>query len=254
LASEDARIIKKEKDVAHDFSKFLHSFLEVFSDYRRRPLFIAGESYAGFYIPWISQHLLELQHSEDTANRAFIESVNLQGVAIGNGAIDYAIQEPSYAEYAYYHGLLIPLQAKERLEEERDRCVDAFQERGYRHAVTVGDYDSCDLMGKTLAASGHPNEYNVETFHSYGDLLFGNSTFMRFFNDPVIQTWLHVRGGSERKALPGLNFPVAEGEGIEEEQVFVPAGWEACNDRISEDMKGDHPTSSVPAIRFVGGV
>lgn len=83
---------------------------------------------------------------------------------------------------------------------------------------------------------------------------------MRFFNDPGIQTWLHVRGGG-KKPLPGLNFPVAsdEGqvitargqEGQEEEQVFVPAGWQACNDQINVDMQGDHPTSSVPAIRFV---
>lgn len=102
-----------------------------------------------------------------------------------------------------------------------------------------------------MAASGHPNEYNVETYHSYGELLFGDSTFMRFFNDPGIQKWLHVRGGSVGSPLPGLNFHIAEDEGILEEQVFVPAGWQACSDRISEDMKNDHPTSSVPAIRFV---
>ena len=113
---------------------------------------------------------------------------------------------------------------------------------------------------QTLAASGHPHEYHVETFHSYGALLFGNSTFMRFFNDPAIQTWLHVRGGTEGRPLPGLNFPVEEGEGEGEgegqlgpagQRSFVPAGWQACNEQIDVDMRGDHPTSSVPAIRFV---
>jgi hypothetical protein len=74
---------------------------------------------------------------------------------------------------------------------------------------------------------------------------------MKFFNDPGIQTWLHVRGGSRHKPLPGLNFPVEEDEGRLTEQVFVPAGWQACNGQIDEDMRGDHPTSSVPAIRFV---
>ena len=71
-------------------------------------------------------------------------------LAIGNGAIDYAIQEPSYAEYAYYHGL-IPLQARQRLEQEWSRYLDALQGGGGSgpgHAVTVWDFDKCDLMGK----------------------------------------------------------------------------------------------------------
>ena len=147
LASQNARKIKKEKQVAHDFSKFLQSMMEVFPEYQDIPLFIAGESYAGFYIPWISQHILQLQHSQSEQDRAALASVDLRGVAIGNGAIDYAIQEPSYAEYAYYHGL-IPLTAKERLEEEWNRCMDSFQGEGSEHILTVGDFDKCDLMGK----------------------------------------------------------------------------------------------------------
>ena len=147
LAATDSRPIKKEKDVARDFGKFLKSFMEVFPDYQQKPLFISGESYAGFYIPWIAEHLLQLKQSDNEADRASVVNINLQGVAIGNGAIDYAIQEPSYAEYAYYHGL-IPLESRERLEEEWARCVDSFQDRSSNRAVTVGDYDECDLMGK----------------------------------------------------------------------------------------------------------
>lgn len=108
------------------------------------------------------------------------------------------------------------------------------------------------MRRKTLAASGHPNEYNVETINSYDALLFGDSTFMRFFNDPAVQTWLHVRGGDSGRPLPGLNFAVQSDEGgLSEEQVFVPAAWKACNEQVDVDMSGDHPTSSVPAIRYV---
>lgn len=148
LASQEARTIKKEKQVSQDFALFLHSLMEIFPEYHNRPLFIAGESYAGFYIPWIAQHILRLKHSKNEEDRAAMATVDLQGVAIGNGAIDYAIQEPSYAEYAYYHGL-IPLQTKERLEEEWARCMDSFQEGGStKYFLTVGDFDKCDLMGK----------------------------------------------------------------------------------------------------------
>jgi carboxypeptidase C (cathepsin A) len=152
LASESGRTIKKEKQVAQDFAKFLQSMMEVFPEYQNNPLFIAGESYAGFYVPWISQHILQLKHSKNEEERASMARVELQGVAIGNGAIDYAIQEPSYAEYAYYHGL-IPLGAKDRLEEEWGRCMDSFQQDRSKHFLTVGDFDKCDLMGKVSATS-----------------------------------------------------------------------------------------------------
>ena len=153
LASEDAKTIKNEGDIAKDFIKFMQSFMEVFPEYQKLPLFLAGESYAGFYVPWISQHILKLKHSTEIHDREAIAKINLQGAAIGNGAIDYTIQEPSYAEYAYYHGL-IPLEAKERLELEWNRCIDSFQSDGKRY-VTVGDFDKCDLMGKVcLAVNG----------------------------------------------------------------------------------------------------
>ena len=86
---------------------------------------------------------------------------------------------------------------------------------------------------------------------------------MRFFNDPGVRAWVHGRGGRREAPLPGLNFPVeaggggltqqgqGQGQGQGQEQVFVPAGWQACNDQIDMDMRGDHPTSSVPALRFV---
>ena len=70
----------------------------------------------------------------------------------------------------------------------------------------------------------------------------------------MVQKWLHTRGGGgkSKEPLPGLNFVVEEDEGtLSEEQVFVPSAWEACNEQIDLDMKRDHPTSSVPAIRFV---
>jgi hypothetical protein len=52
-----------------------------------------------------------------------IDHLNLQGAAIGNGVLDYLFQEPSYAEYAYSHGL-IPLAAKKKFDAEWIECLD----------------------------------------------------------------------------------------------------------------------------------
>lgn len=50
------------------------------------------------------------------------DGINLVGAAIGNGVMDYLRQEPSYAEYAYAHGL-IPLAAKKRFDRDWELCV-----------------------------------------------------------------------------------------------------------------------------------
>lgn len=105
-------------------------------------LFITGESYAGAYIPWMAEHIVEEQllplinstliddfyysvsEPEEQRHMRCVaqDDINLVGIAIGNGVIDYMHQEPSYAEYAYTHGL-IPLGAKRQLDYEFQRCL-----------------------------------------------------------------------------------------------------------------------------------
>ena len=90
------------------------------SEFRGVQLTISGESWAGKYIPIIAEYVVkqqQQQHQQQQQQQQHQQQqqqqhqwINLYGVAIGNGAID-PIQEASYAEYAYSHGL-IPLEAK----------------------------------------------------------------------------------------------------------------------------------------------
>lgn len=59
-------------------------------------------------------------------NFCIVDNINLVGAAIGNGVLDFLFQEPSYAEYAYYHGL-IPLAAKERFDQEWVQCLQSVR-------------------------------------------------------------------------------------------------------------------------------
>jgi hypothetical protein len=58
-----------------------------------------------------------------TTNMTCTDGINLVGAAIGNGEMDYVIQEQSYTEYAYAHGL-IPLGAKRKIDRELEECMD----------------------------------------------------------------------------------------------------------------------------------
>lgn len=156
------------------------------------------------------------------------------GAAIGNGVLDYLHQEPSYAEYAFTHGL-IPRQAKDYFDMLWTRCLDDLQ--ASNRPLTRGSFNKCNLMGKVLVAAGSPNEYDTSTFVNYDRITQPGGAFDMFFQDEEIQKALHVRGWD----IPGLNF-VPEGmanvsvpageEGQEGIFYYPPQGWHVCNDHI----------------------
>ena len=74
------------------FYEFMVKFLELqdFKKFKGHPLYLTGESYAGHYIPQIGNKLY-LSGNQD---------INLKGVAIGDGFINYGLQFPQYVNFA----------------------------------------------------------------------------------------------------------------------------------------------------------
>ena len=74
----------------------LKHFFTKFPQYSNRPFFITGESYAGVYIPTLAQRVIR------------DSSINLIGLAIGNGILDFKINSETILSYANFHGILGP--------------------------------------------------------------------------------------------------------------------------------------------------
>ncbi|RKP27726.1 Alpha/Beta hydrolase protein [Syncephalis pseudoplumigaleata] len=62
---------------------FLGKFFKVFPEYEQSEVYLAGESYAGVYIPYIARELVDASERPGTDFR-----VNLAGLAFGNGWVD----------------------------------------------------------------------------------------------------------------------------------------------------------------------
>uniref|UniRef100_A0A8C4N9I5 Carboxypeptidase n=1 Tax=Equus asinus asinus TaxID=83772 RepID=A0A8C4N9I5_EQUAS len=86
----------KTNDTEVSLSNFeaLQDFFRLFPEYKNNELFLTGESYAGIYIPTLA--VLVMQDP----------SMNLQGLAVGNGLSSYEQNDNSLVYFAYYHGLL----------------------------------------------------------------------------------------------------------------------------------------------------
>lgn len=87
--------------VRHDFMTFLEKYFEVFPDDMHKEITLAGESYAGQYIPYIALGILERNKRVNEE-----EKYNLKGLLIGNGWISPNVQSLSYLPYAVQAGMI----------------------------------------------------------------------------------------------------------------------------------------------------
>ncbi|CAI9535785.1 unnamed protein product [Staurois parvus] len=92
--SDDKRYQTNDTQTARDNHMALKDFFHHFPEFSGNDFYIAGESYGGFYVPYLAVEL-----SND-------DSINLKGIAIGNGLTSYRMNHDSLMYFVYYHGLI----------------------------------------------------------------------------------------------------------------------------------------------------
>src|SRR5437879_3693250 len=91
--------LKTDDDqTAEDHYRALLLFFQHFPKFSRNTFYITGESYAGFYVPLLALKILNSNTS----------TINLKGLATGNGLTDYDIVYNAIVEYTYSHGFIEP--------------------------------------------------------------------------------------------------------------------------------------------------
>ncbi|KAI8027657.1 Serine carboxypeptidase-like 40 [Camellia lanceoleosa] len=89
-----------DKRTASDNYVFLLNWLERFPEYKTRDLYIAGESYAGHYVPQLAHSIL---HYSKGPNNTF---TNLKGIIIGNALINDETDTKGMFDYFASHALI----------------------------------------------------------------------------------------------------------------------------------------------------
>ncbi|KAK0671752.1 putative carboxypeptidase KEX1 precursor [Cercophora samala] len=99
----DTNAFVRELDVMADqFVTFLEKWFKLFPEYEHDDIFIAGESYAGQYIPYIAKAILERNKKGGESSYKW----NLAGLLIGNGWISPPEQYEAYLQFAYEKGIV----------------------------------------------------------------------------------------------------------------------------------------------------
>lgn len=92
--SDDKNYQIGDSETAKNNYMALKDFFQLYPEFTKNDFYITGESYGGFYVP-----SLALEVTKDS-------SINLKGLAMGNGITDYTLNYNSLLYFSYYHGLL----------------------------------------------------------------------------------------------------------------------------------------------------
>jgi carboxypeptidase C (cathepsin A) len=140
---------------------------------RRSPLFLAGESYGGTYMPLLAQRLLDTH-----------APVDLGGVVIVDGWVAPEIQVGSTAQYAVTHGL-IDQATKRALDRVYARCRQQLRRlgtgslRAQRTCFSIQDRIAT-ISGRWLGNVAQPADIDYTPIETY-------------LNRPDVRTAIHAR-------------------------------------------------------------
>ncbi|TMW65998.1 hypothetical protein Poli38472_003763 [Pythium oligandrum] len=137
--------------VADRLHQFLGKFFAKYPELQGRDFYITGESYAGIYIPYLVNLLVERP----------IEGVSLKGFAIGNPLTDNEIDGNAYFDYYYSHALISRQQYHSALE----ACTNEIAQCMFTPVNCTEKCEQAVAAGYAAAAHDKFNPYFI-----YGDV------------------------------------------------------------------------------------
>eukprot|EP00884_Botryococcus_braunii_P019093 jgi/Botrbrau1/5868/Bobra.0366s0047.1 len=198
-----ATIPEDEDHIATDLYAAILSFFREYKAYRKRPLFIMGESYAGKYVPSLGHYILQqmeehgqlsvttkrgpLQHRRsipERGRRLGPPNFFLKGLAIGNGLTDPASQCLRHADTAYYMGIIDDRQRLEALQRQLEVASLIFAGLWQ----TAWERRS-DLLAFIKASGGLGTTLNYRRIGDYDD----SNLVEKYLNKPSVQEALGAR-------------------------------------------------------------
>ncbi|CAN6443975.1 unnamed protein product [Victoria cruziana] len=182
-----------DQHTALDNYAFLVNWLERFPEYKERDFYIAGESYAGHYVPQLAYTILQNNKwSERTI------TINLKGVTIGNGVLNDLTDDKGMYDYFWTHALI------------SDEIIDAIHKTCYP-SLTTQQYDECNNAQSAawnliealdvyniyapLCDVNSTNKYSLTNFDPCTDLYVE-----KYLNLPEVQEAFHAN-------VTGINWP-----------------------------------------------
>ncbi|KAJ8663593.1 hypothetical protein O0I10_000838 [Lichtheimia ornata] len=215
---DDKGYAKNMVEVMDQFVTFIDKLFEVFPEYKEKEMYLAGESYAGTYVPYFASRMLELNRNGDKKYR-------LQGIAIGNGWISPQHQYDAYIDFAYEKGL-VPEEHKPTIDVVHRNCKKLLQ---YSNTIKV---DECEMvLEKIVDATIYEQDgskYCINMYDSRLTSLVDDGCGMAWPVD-IADVTNYMRTSEVMSAVHVEKFK---------------GGWTECGSKVGSSLNGDKSISS----------
>lgn len=206
---------------AEDAYRFLQRWYNRFPQYKYRDFYIAGESYAGHYVPQLSQVIYRRN------NRIANPVMNFKGFMVGNAVTDDYYDFIGTFEYWWTHGLISDSTYKSL----NDSC---------RHESSTHLSAACNwALNVANSEFGNIDPYSIYTHpcNTTGEMrrnLRGHYPWMKRAYDPC----------TERYSKEYFNLPEVQ-KALHANKTKIPYAWDTCSNIVG-DKWADSPISMLP--------
>ncbi|KAG8963023.1 hypothetical protein FRC03_003519 [Tulasnella sp. 419] len=152
------------EDAAVDVYAFISIFLDTFSSFRERPLHLAGESYAGRYLPVFASYIVD-QNAKAIALGE--KPIQLESILIGNGATNYMTLVESWYTQQCTSATVPPVQSISscvRMKIALPRCLKMLRNECRDRNDALGCRNAAEFCSQELSVPYHAtgrNPYDI---------------------------------------------------------------------------------------------
>ena len=198
FTNSDAGYARSEADVARDMYNALTQFFTIYHPYQKNDFYLTGESYAGKYVPAVSQKIIAGNAAGGHTH------INFKGMAIGDGWTDPESMYPAYPALIQQFSMFDSAQA-DYARNVIDKIVAAIRAGNYMEAFTLDD----SFMGGDLFK--YPTWFFNQTgTNNYFNILHTESSPEENYFAPVLVS------DAVRRAIHVGNMPYGHGSIVEE--------------------------------------
>ncbi|XP_047951379.1 serine carboxypeptidase 24-like [Salvia hispanica] len=210
---------------AEDALIFLRRWMDRFPQYKSREFYLAGESYAGHYVPQLANKIY------DYNNHSSQPIINLKGFIVGNADTDSIYDYIGTVNYWWSHALISDHTYNSLLK----LCNNSFK----------STYPKCvDILIYADQEIGKINQYNIYT-EACNVTQAGGGRSKRFLHyKRVAQSTTGFDPCTESYAEIYYNRPDVQ-KALHANTTAIPYKWTACSDTLFNNWK-DAPASMLP--------